>query len=129
FDLLIDVEGKYLMVFDYADNGSLRKYLSTPAIKLDWPANCQLGLDIANGLRYYHKSSNNVLVHGKTAKITDFGISGKLLLQKTCSKHDGTLAYLDPKCFNGNDSKRDEKSDIFSLGIILWEISRENIHA
>ena len=44
------------MVFDYADNGSLRKYLSTPEIKLDWPANCQLGLDIVNGLRYIHKA-------------------------------------------------------------------------
>ena len=43
------------MVFDYADNGSLRKYLSTPAIKLDWPANCQIGLDIINGLRYIHR--------------------------------------------------------------------------
>ena len=43
------------MVFDYADNGSLRKYLSTSAIKLDWPANCQLGLDIINGLRYIHR--------------------------------------------------------------------------
>ena len=71
----------------------------------------------------YHKSSNNVLIHGRTAKITDFGTSGKLLLQKTCSNHQGTQAYLDPKCFNGNESKQDEKSDIFSLGIILWEIS------
>ena len=44
------------MVFDYADNGSLRKYLSMSAIKLDWPANCQLGLDIINGLRYIHKA-------------------------------------------------------------------------
>src|SRR6185436_8974495 len=35
----------------------------------------------------------------------------------------GTVAYVDPKCFHGNDSKRDEKSDIFSLGIVLWEIS------
>ena len=43
------------MVLDYADNGSLRKYLSTPAIKLDWSDNCQLGLDIVNGLRYIHK--------------------------------------------------------------------------
>jgi len=42
------------MVVDYANDGSLREYLSTPAIKLDWPANCQLGLDIVNGLRYIH---------------------------------------------------------------------------
>ena len=44
------------MVFDYADNGSLREYLSTSAIELDWPANCQLGLDIVNGLSYIHKA-------------------------------------------------------------------------
>ena len=56
FDFVIDIGGRYLMVFDYADNGSLRKYLSTSAIELDWPANCQLGLDIINGLRYIHKA-------------------------------------------------------------------------
>jgi len=43
------------MVFDYADNGSLREYLSTPAITLGWPAKCKLGLDIINGLRYIHE--------------------------------------------------------------------------
>ena len=41
------------MVFDYADNGSLRKYLA--AVELDWLDNCQLGLDIINGLRYIHQ--------------------------------------------------------------------------
>ena len=56
FRLIIDIGGRYMMVFDYADNGSLRKYLSTPAIKLDWPANCQLGLDIVSGLIHIHKA-------------------------------------------------------------------------
>ena len=47
------------------------------------------------------------------------------MLQKTRSNRQGTQAYLDPRCLNinSNDNKRDEKSDIFSLGIILWEIS------
>ena len=56
FSTFQDIDGRHLMVFDYADNGSLREYLSVPAIKLDWPANCQLGLDIVNGLRYIHKA-------------------------------------------------------------------------
>ena len=54
FDLSLDAHGRYLMVLDYADNGSLREYLSTPAIKLDWPGNYRLGLDIINGLSYIH---------------------------------------------------------------------------
>ena len=56
FSTFQDFEGRYLMVFDYADNGSLRKFLSMPAIKLDWFDNCQLGLDIVNGLRYIHRA-------------------------------------------------------------------------
>ena len=60
FDLSIDIGGSYLMVFEYADNGSLRKYLSTPAIELDWHAKCQLGLDVVNGLRYIH---NEEILH------------------------------------------------------------------
>ena len=55
-DFSIDIKGRHMMVFEYADNGSLREYLSNPAIELDWPANCQLGLDIVNGLRYIHKA-------------------------------------------------------------------------
>ena len=43
------------MVFDYADNGSLREYLSTPAIKLYWSDNCLLSLDIVKGLKYIHR--------------------------------------------------------------------------
>ena len=42
------------MVFEYADSGSLRSYLSDLSAELDWPTRCKLGINIANGLRYLH---------------------------------------------------------------------------
>ena len=57
------------------------------------------------------------------AKITDFGLSDLILQQKTNSNIKGTLSYLDPRCLFGRSTKRDEKSDIFSFGVVLWEIS------
>ena len=39
------------------------------------------------------------------------------------SKGEGSTAYIDPATFENESYKRGKKSDIFSLGVILWEIS------
>ena len=39
------------------------------------------------------------------------------------SRGDGAPAYKDPVSLGGNSYQRGKKSDIFSLGVILWEIS------
>ena len=57
------------------------------------------------------------------AKITDFGLSDQILQQKSRSDIQGTLPYIDPRCLKGVSTKRDKKSDIFSFGVVLWEIS------
>src|SRR6185437_11920640 len=57
------------------------------------------------------------------AKITDFGLSDLILQQKSRSDVQGTLPYLDPKCLYDTSTKRNKKSDIFSFGVVLWEIS------
>src|SRR5438128_2639034 len=45
------------------------------------------------------------------------------------SRGEGTLAYKDPLCFKAEQEpyRRTKKSDIFSLGVILWEISSGKI--
>jgi len=58
------------------------------------------------------------------AKITDFGLPDLMLEQKSQSGDvEGRLAYLDPRCIRDKDTKRDKKTDIFSIGVVLWEIS------
>src|SRR6185312_1161634 len=64
-----------------------------------------------------------ILIDAGMAKITDFGLSDLILQQKSHSNVKGTLPYLDPRCLYDMSTKRDEKSDIFSFGVVLWEIS------
>src|SRR5690349_8258494 len=52
---MIDLLERYLMVFEYADGGSLRTFLSNTAVELDWPTKCKLGINIIDGLEHLHK--------------------------------------------------------------------------
>ncbi len=57
--------------------------------------------------------------------IADFGLSKDLKnpSMSISSSLFGMPAFIEPKCFNDNQYKRNKKSDIYSLGNILWEIS------
>mmetsp|Transcript_25743 Transcript_25743/g.66301 ORF Transcript_25743/g.66301 Transcript_25743/m.66301 type:complete len:970 (-) Transcript_25743:613-3522(-) len=102
-----------------------------------------LGLfeQITNGIKYVHecqlihrdlKPSNIFLLEGSRIKIGDFGLATKLgdtigteELVSTCdseglSKGVGTYIYASPEQRGGQDYSN--KTDIFSLGIILFEL-------
>ena len=67
-------------------------------------------------------SPQNVLVsHAGEVKITDFGISRAAF--QAASLHDtvrGKYAYMSPEQIENNEL--DGRSDVFSLGIVLWEL-------
>lgn len=35
----------------------------------------------------------------------------------------GMIEYIEPQCFNSGNYKKNKKSDIYSFGVFLWEIS------
>src|SRR2546429_7623016 len=64
-------------------------------------------------------------MHDGNVKISDFGLSKNLNSTMTSNnKTFGIIPYIDRfKLINGTNFVLDKRSDIYSLGMILWEIS------
>jgi serine/threonine protein kinase len=68
------------------------------------------------------KPSNILLARDGTIKVTDFGLATSLRLRQPDSQFIvGTLGYLSPEQGTGEDV--DIRSDIYSLGIVLFELA------
>ena len=56
--------------------------------------------------------------------MADFGLSKKAESSSNASKVFGIIPYIDPKSFNNSQEYRlNNKSDVYSVGVLLWEIS------
>jgi serine/threonine-protein kinase len=86
--------------------------------------------DIADGLNYAHergivhrdiKPANVMLLKNGVIKITDFGIARITATSKTQTGIvKGTPYYMSPEQFSGQ--KVDGRSDIFSLGVMMYQL-------
>src|SRR4051812_12229778 len=78
------------------------------------------------------KHSDNIFIHQKKIKLADFGLSKRIAeASNNNSKLIGVIPYVDPKSFDNiyytNDRSKyyelNEKSNIYSFGVIMWQIS------
>jgi serine/threonine protein kinase len=121
-------EGHACLVMEYLPLGSLHDYL--PKNLLTLVQKKQIAEDISKGLQYLHKKglihgdlrSANILLTGeRRAKIADFGLTQtRAYSVQSLGKISPAVAWCAPELFR--EEKLSEKSDIFSLGMLLWEL-------
>ncbi|KHG08348.1 Serine/threonine-protein kinase CTR1 [Gossypium arboreum] len=118
-------------------DGSLFRLLQRNTTKLDWRRRIHMALDVARGMNYLHhcnppiihrdlKSSNLLVDKNWTVKVGDFGLSRlKHETYLTTRTGKGTPQWMAPEVLRNELS--DEKSDIYSFGVVLWELATEKI--
>ncbi|CAB5368051.1 unnamed protein product [Rhizophagus irregularis] len=124
---------EYLLILQYANDGDLQNYLQKKFGKLTWDDKKKLAFQIADGLNYLHNEdvlhrdlhSKNIVIHDGNAKITDFGISKIQNSQKSTAYigNFGIIAYMEPKRILDRNFPYTKSSDIYSFGVLMWEIS------
>ncbi|RHZ85714.1 hypothetical protein Glove_61g1 [Diversispora epigaea] len=121
----------YYLVLQYANGGDLRTYLRNNFNRLDWKIKIKMAKDITSGLYCIHDEnivhkdlhSKNILVHEGSLLITDLGLSQPLDTNSN-SMGGGMIAYTDPEYLRSQmKKKRNKASDIYSLGVLFWELS------
>ncbi|RGB24148.1 kinase-like domain-containing protein [Rhizophagus diaphanus] len=120
----------YIMVLEYAKNGSLRNYLNINYNKLRWSDKIYHLLNIACGIQHIHNNElihrdlhvGNILMDDDTI-ITDMGLCKPAdcnASENTISNIYGVLPYIAPEILRGQTYTK--AADIYSLGIIMYEI-------
>ncbi|KAD1001276.1 hypothetical protein R6Q59_004561 [Mikania micrantha] len=125
-----------MLVYEYVDNGNLEQWLHGDTQEcgvLTWEARMKVLLGIAKALAYLHeaiepkvvhrdiKSSNILIDHDFNGKLSDFGLA-KLLDSGEShinTRVMGTFGYVAPEY--ANTGMLNEKSDIYSFGVLLLE--------
>ncbi|XAR58677.1 Non-specific serine/threonine protein kinase [Bertholletia excelsa] len=126
-----------MIVYEYMQNGSLGEALHGKnqggRLLVDWVTRYNIAVGVAQGLSYLHHDchppvihrdvkSNNILLDANLeARIADFGLA-RMMLKKneTLSMVAGSYGYIAPEY--GYTLKVDEKSDIYSYGVLLMEL-------
>ncbi|XXG68817.1 hypothetical protein AAC387_Pa06g1822 [Persea americana] len=127
--------GTLATVTEFMVNGSLRQVLLHKDKFIDRRKRLIIAMDAAFGMEYLHSKNivhfdlkcDNLLVNMRDpsrpiCKVGDFGLSKIKRNTLVSGGVRGTLPWMAPELLNGHSSKVSEKVDVFSFGIVMWEI-------
>ncbi|KAI7749007.1 hypothetical protein M8C21_009913 [Ambrosia artemisiifolia] len=134
---------KRALLYEFMPNGSLDKFLRCNGSHLEWNTLFQIAKGIARGLEYLHRGCNTRIVHFDikphnilldeefVPKISDFGLA------KLCKRKEsifsvmgmrGTPGYMAPEVFFRSLGGASHKSDVYSYGMMVLEMTGVRKH-
>lgn len=121
-------DGLYYIVMELVEGITLKKFIERKG-KLEIKEAVGIGIQIALGMEAAHdnhiihrdiKPQNIIISRDGKVKVTDFGIAKAASANTVTQTAIGSVHYLSPEQARGGYS--DEKSDIYSLGVTIYEM-------
>lgn len=120
--------GLYYIVMELIEGITLKKYIRKKG-KLSIKETTSIAIQVAQGIECAHnnhiihrdiKPQNIIISREGKVKVTDFGIARAVSSNTINSNAMGSVHYISPEQARGGYI--DEKSDIYSLGITMYEM-------
>ena len=122
-------EGQPFLAMEFLEGQDLQQRVAGH-VPMSLARKLELAIEICEGVEYAHlhgvvhrdiKPANIFITSGGTAKILDFGLARLITSELTNSNMMmGTLNYMAPEQVRGE--RADHRSDIFSTGVVLYEV-------
>ncbi len=136
-----EVDGEFFIAMELVEGKDLREIWNRcvrTRTRIPLDVALHVGREIARALAYVHSNGDLHLVHRDVAppnilvsyfgevKLTDFGLARSVLKQENTAPGVvfGRASYLSPEQARGEVA--DSRTDIYSLGIVLWELVTGN---
>lgn len=129
YDVSTDGDADYI-VMELVDGITLKQYIERRGGYLNWKESLHFASQIAKALEHAHsqgvihrdiKPHNVMILKNGSAKVTDFGIARMMSAQNTLTKEAlGSVHYISPEQAKGG--RVDNRSDIYSLGVVMYEM-------
>ncbi len=121
-------DGRYFIVMELVEGITLKEYINLNG-RLNMAQAIDFSMQIASGLEAAHehhvihrdiKPQNIIVSKSGNIKVTDFGIAKAATSTTMSTTGIGSVHYISPEQARGGYS--DERSDIYSLGITMYEM-------
>ncbi|KAJ1403892.1 Serine-threonine/tyrosine-protein kinase, catalytic domain [Sesbania bispinosa] len=117
------------IVTEFMSRGSLYDFLHKQRGVFKLPSLLKVAIDVSKGMNYLHqnniihrdlKTANLLMDENELVKVADFGVARVQTQSGVMTAETGTYRWMAPEVIE--HKPYDQKADVFSFGIALWEL-------
>ncbi|XP_027180097.1 serine/threonine-protein kinase STY8-like isoform X1 [Coffea eugenioides] len=122
------------IVTEFMSKGSVHSFLHKQKSTFKLSTIIRVAMDVSKGMNYLHqnniihrdlKTANLLMDEHEVVKVADFGVSRVVSQTGVMTAETGTYRWMAPEVIE--HKLYDHKADVFSFGIVLWELLTRDI--